>query len=377
MRFAHISDTHLGFRQYGLHERELDVYHAFEDAVRKIIQERPDFVIHSGDLFDFPRPQPRALWVAHRCFSRLHEKGIPVYAVTGNHDALMRRGAMPPHVLFSGIGLRMITEAEPSFVHKGVFIGGSPYTSKYQASRLRETLGLLTKQAAKLRRSVLVLHQGVDMYLPHEYELKSGEIPRGFDYYAMGHIHSRIIQKHGKGKLAYPGSTEFWSLNEYEDYKRNGKGFYLVDLDGDEPQVQQVNIDLSREILKKRIKASRLEEQLSGLKKMFEAMGEPPLVYLDVDPGGYDRKVLHEKLIAKLSDIVLSLRVSYAAEAGKDEARVLDRSFDIPGMIRQAMKDGKKARLASMLFDALTRGEEEQALRIAEDFYGKHKGAKG
>jgi len=232
MRFAHISDTHLGFRQYGLHERELDVYHAFEEAVRKIIQLRPDFVVHSGDLFDFHRPQPRAMWIAQRCLSKLKEKGIPVYAVTGNHDTLMRRGAMPPHVLFSGLGLRLITEEEPSYVHHGVFIAGCPYTSKYYAGRLRETMAILAKHADKYRKSVLVLHQGIDKFLPHDYELKMEEVPKNFDYYAMGHTHFRVIQPCGKGKLAYPGSTELWSLNEYDDYKLNGKGFYLVDLDG-------------------------------------------------------------------------------------------------------------------------------------------------
>jgi DNA repair exonuclease SbcCD nuclease subunit len=374
MRFVHISDTHLGFRQYGLHERELDFYHAFEDAVRKIIQLRPDFVVHSGDLFDFHRPQPRALWVAHRCFSKLKEKGIPVYAITGNHDTLLRRGAMPPHVLFSGLGLRLITEAEPFAVHRGVFIGGSPYVSKYYASGLRETLSILAKQSGKYRRSVLVLHQGIDKYLPHEYELKIGEVPKNFDYYALGHTHFRMVADFGKGKLAYPGSTEFWSLNEYEDLKKNGKGFFVVDLDGDEPTVQPVNVELSREIVKERVSAARLDEHLGKLKRLFANMSAKPLVYLDVDSKGYDRKALHEKLISQLSDITLSLRVSYALGVGKDEsARVLARTFNIPEMINAAVKGEKKARLATKLFNSLSAGNEGEALKIAEEFYGDMK----
>jgi len=373
MRFAHISDTHLGFRQYGLHERELDVYHAFKDAIRKIIQERPDFVVHSGDMFDHPRPQPRALWVANRCFSKLKEKGIPVFAITGNHDSLMRRGAMPPHVLFSESGLRLITEAEPSYVHRGVFISGSTYISKYYSGRLKETLAILSKQASHHKKSILVLHQGIDKYLPYEFELKLGEIPKNFDYYALGHMHFHIEQNYGRGKLACPGSTEFWSINEYEDYKKNGKGFYLVDLAGDEPSVQHVNIELGREIVKERVDPKRLEEQLTGLKKRFAGMGAKPLVYLDVDSSGYDRKVLHEKFISLLSDLALSLRVSYAATLEKGAALVLTRSFNIPEMIKETMGDEKKARLASLLFRSLSEGEEEQALKIAEDFYGDMK----
>ena len=38
MRFAHLSDTHLGYRQYGLIDREKDFYDAFERIVDKIIE---------------------------------------------------------------------------------------------------------------------------------------------------------------------------------------------------------------------------------------------------------------------------------------------------------------------------------------------------
>jgi exonuclease SbcD len=320
-------------------------------------------------MFDHPRPQPRALWVANRCFSKLREKGIPVFAITGNHDSLMRRGAMPPHVLFSQVGLRLITEAEPSYVHKGVFISGSPYISKYYSGRLKETLAILSRQASRHKKSILVLHQGIDKYLPYDFELKMGEIPKNFDYYAIGHMHFHIEQNYGRGKLACPGSTEFWSINEYEDYKKNGKGFYLVDLAGDEPSVQHVNVELGREVLLERVDPGKLEEQLTVLKKRFAGMGAKPLVYLDVDSSGYDRKVLHSKFTSLLSDLALSLRVSYAPALEKGAAPVLTRSFNIPEMIRQRIKNEKKARLAIQLFDSLSAGDEEQSLEIAADFF--------
>jgi len=376
MRFAHLSDTHLGFRQYGLSEREEDFYQAFEEAVAKIIQERPDFVIHSGDLFDFHRPQPRALWVAQKCFSRLSEKGIPVYAVTGNHDVLMRRGTMPPHVLFGSVGVRLITDEEPFLMHKGVFIGGCPYTSGYYSARLIETLSILSRKARGSKKSVLVLHQGTDRFLPQEFELKMEEIPKGFDYYAMGHIHSRIIQKFGKGVLAYPGSTEMWSANEYDDYKAKGKGFFIVDLDGDEPSVQAVDLQLSREILKEKIAARSIDEKIESLKAGLAKLAAKPLLYLDVDSGDYERKALHERIMSQLSGLALSMRVSYTTPAEKQAAKTLSRSFNIPEMIKEAAKDPKEARLAALLFEALSQGEEERALKEAADFYRDEMGGK-
>ena len=371
MRFAHLADTHLGFRQYGLSEREEDFYQAFEDVIAKIIQERPDFVVHSGDLFDFHRPQPRALLVAQKCFRLLQERGIPVFTVTGNHDVVLRRGAMPPQVLFSNFGVRMLTEDEPFIVHKDVFIGGSPYRSRYYANSLLETLEIIAKKSSRYSKSVLVLHQGIDKFLPQEFELKLEEVPKNFNYVAMGHIHSRILQDFGRGKLAYPGSTEMWSVNEYEDYRKHGKGFFLVDLHGDEPDVQPVEIELSRKIIRERINAAALNEKLALMKRSYSEMKSRPLVYLDVTGDGFERSALQEKLVSQLSDIVLSLRVSYLSPAAeRATAGALARHFSIPDMIAIALKDKHKAGLAEALFRSLSENDEEGALEAAENFYG-------
>ena len=219
MRFAHLSDTHLGFRQYGLYERELDFYRSFDDTVKKIIAEKPDFVIHSGDLFDYPKPPPRAIRVAQKAFARLNEKGIPVYAITGNHDMLMRKGFMPAQVLYSELGVRLFTEDEPFVVKDGIFISGIPYMPRSRSSVIKEMMNMLSEKAKKHKKSVIALHLGTDRHLPHDFEVAVEDIPRNFDYYAMGHIHNRIVEKHGNGILAYPGSSGLWSINEYDDWK--------------------------------------------------------------------------------------------------------------------------------------------------------------
>ena len=53
MQFIHMADTHLGYRQYGLSERENDFFEVFDQAIEEVVHERPEFVIHSGDLFEY------------------------------------------------------------------------------------------------------------------------------------------------------------------------------------------------------------------------------------------------------------------------------------------------------------------------------------
>ena len=54
MRFSHISDTHLGLQQYGLEEREQDIYDSFNQAIDISIKDKVDFVIFAGDIFHTP-----------------------------------------------------------------------------------------------------------------------------------------------------------------------------------------------------------------------------------------------------------------------------------------------------------------------------------
>ena len=55
MRLIHISDLHLGYRQYqrqtptGINQREADVAAAFKRAIDKMIEVAPDLVLFAGE----------------------------------------------------------------------------------------------------------------------------------------------------------------------------------------------------------------------------------------------------------------------------------------------------------------------------------------
>ena len=61
MKFAHISDTHLGFSQFGTGERAKDVYNAFLQAIDISIKEKVEFVVFAGDIFHTPTPDGTAI----------------------------------------------------------------------------------------------------------------------------------------------------------------------------------------------------------------------------------------------------------------------------------------------------------------------------
>jgi exonuclease SbcD len=375
MQFAHLADTHLGYRQYGLFDRENDFFQVFDDAIDEIIRERPDFAIHSGDLFEYSRPPTKALLTAQKGIFRLKDENIPIYAIAGNHDVVMRKNALPPQILYKDFGLKLISPKEPFYIEKDVFIGGAPYASKYHSKQLIERLQSIEKSSAEYKKSILVLHQGIDRYIPYEYEIKIGDVPQSFNYCAFGHIHERVVDDFGEGKLAYPGSTEIWRSNEVEGYKKNGKGFYLVDISGDMPEIEKINLKLPREFIKETILFNKLQEELPRIKKFILTLQEKPIIMVTVEGGNFSRSEVYETLNNSFSNTCLAVRSNYRPTTVDDDNTLfkdLGAALDIKKMIEHNLKDFNNEKinaLATGLLKELSDGDFKMAEIMVQNFY--------
>lgn len=375
MQFIHMADTHLGYRQYGLSERENDFFEVFDDIIEETIMERPDFVVHSGDLFEYSRPPTRALLTAQKGILRLKNEKIPIYATAGNHDIVMRKNALPPQILYKDFGLKLISPKNNYYIEGDVFIGGAPYASKYNSKDLVKRLENIEKASQDYKKRILVLHQGIDLYLPYEYEIKIGDVPKTFNYCAFGHIHERIVDDFGAGKLAYPGSTEVWRSNELEGYKKNGKGFYLVDLGGDQPEIENINIKLPREFIKESIKYVELQDEINRINKHIETLDKKPILNLTVHGGNFSRSEVYEKLNKAFSDNCLSVRPKYLPDTTENTPNPIDMprdALDIKKMIRGSLEEFKNeevSELATDLYKEMSEGDYSRAKDLAKNFY--------
>lgn len=367
MLFAHIADTHLGYRQFNLEERELDFYRAWHEAVELMIAEGVELVVHSGDLFDEPRPPIRALVEAKKGIKRLLEKGVRVVMIPGNHDMIMRRGSMAPHAIFDGVSV--LTMENPSVVVDDVFIGGVPYLPRSYRAVLLENMAGLEKEAAQYKRRLLMLHQGVDKYLPFGHELSAGELPMGFDYLALGHVHSRIEEDVKGTRVCYPGSTEIWRIEEAGDWEREGKGFLLVDTDDMEPR--RMSLGGVRPFVRTEVAS---EEDVDALKKALEGLGHKRPVASVTIQSEKGFSVLYDRLKREVSGMTLHLAVKRGLFK-VEEARPRTPVLDIRELIYDAAEglDEAEKAFAYDLFRSLSRGDGDGAVSLAEDFYGRWK----
>ena len=85
MRLLHVSDWHLG-RNHGSTSRREDLADVLEQTVDVARSFKPDLIVHTGDLFDGPRPSVDDLRLGCETLRRLSETA-PVAVLAGNHDS--------------------------------------------------------------------------------------------------------------------------------------------------------------------------------------------------------------------------------------------------------------------------------------------------
>jgi len=112
MKFIHCADVHLdtplqGLAQYSgapVHEIRNATRRAFEKVLNAAIEEKVDFLVIAGDLYDTGLKSFESALFFNKQMVRLNDAGIKVYLVYGNHDAASKltKQLRPPgnvHVL--------------------------------------------------------------------------------------------------------------------------------------------------------------------------------------------------------------------------------------------------------------------------------------
>ncbi|HEX5580077.1 MAG TPA: metallophosphoesterase [Gemmatimonadaceae bacterium] len=244
MRLVHLSDLHLGFRQYqrqtpaGINQREADVAAAFARAVEQVIALAPDVVLVGGDVFHTVRPTNPAILHAFQQFSRLRQAlpETPVIVVAGNHDTPRSTETGSILRLFRQIGVHVV-EGEPDRLHfpeLDLSVLAVPDVPGGPRVKLEGD--------PSARHNVLLLHGEVEGMLPAHLAAadRAGvEISRDeltlptWSYVALGHFH---VYREIAPNAYYSGSLEYASANPWGELVEErqagipGKGFIEHDL---------------------------------------------------------------------------------------------------------------------------------------------------
>lgn len=92
MRFLHTSDWHVGRTIRG-RSRADEFASALDQVVGIAVDQGVDAVLLAGDVYEHRAPGPEADELVFDAFLRLHDAGIRVVTIPGNHDSPVRMGA--------------------------------------------------------------------------------------------------------------------------------------------------------------------------------------------------------------------------------------------------------------------------------------------
>ena len=374
MIFSHISDTHLGLEQYGLEEREQDVYDSFNQAIDISIKDKVDFVIFAGDIFHTPNPSGKAILQMANALKRLKQNSIESFFILGEHD-ISRIRATPVSYVYHNLEFsKYVGRGEPVY-HKDVMIAGFDKIRKNEITTFEEKFRKLDSVAKQHSgHKILVLHQGITELNQFAGELNASDLPKNFTYYAMGHLHDKIVKDFDQlgGPLAYPGSTE---MTTSEGIKETEKGFFEVDISTNETKPTWIKLD-TRPQFSSKIDFEEFDDSITKVIEKIGTFEKKPIIEIKIHGKTAERDVVEAKV---LQIIPKTLHCSWKILQTDDGASVLlDRPTRIDEeLFKLAVNALKSEKLAGFavndLLPLLSTSQLEQATELVIENFEQYK----
>jgi DNA repair exonuclease SbcCD nuclease subunit len=212
--FLHAADIHLDSPLKGLDRYDgapVDEFRgatrkALENLVRLAVDERVAFVLIAGDLYDGDWPDYNTGLFFGRQMARLHEAGIPVVLIRGNHDAqnkMTRDLRLPDSTRFLSTDrpeTHILTDCD-------VAVHGQGFASQ----AVTENLARAYPAARTGCFNIGMLHTSLTGREPHEpyapcdlADLRT----LGYGYWALGHVHTPEVLVQADPVIAFPGNVQ-------------------------------------------------------------------------------------------------------------------------------------------------------------------------
>ena len=218
-RFLHAADTHIDSPLEGLEAYDGAPVAAlrgatrvaFENLVRLALDQRVDFLLLAGDIYDGDWKDFSTGLFFTRQMARLKAAEIPVYLIAGNHDAasvLTRRLTLPDNVqVFSTRTAETKTlDGLPVAIHGR----GFPHRAVPENLALEYPARLPGQFNIGLLHTSLTGAPGHDTYAPC---CLADLAAQGYQYWALGHVHEpRVLAR--APWVVYPGNPQGRHIRE-------------------------------------------------------------------------------------------------------------------------------------------------------------------
>lgn len=240
MKFAHISDLHLGKKVHQFSMIEEQKY-ILEEIAEIVFREEVDGILIAGDVYDKIYPSAEAVALFDSFLVKMAEKEIKVFVISGNHDSPQRIAFLGKLTKQAGVYLSPVYQGEVEKIrlqdaYGTVNVYLLPFIKPIHVRHFfpEETITNYTESMQVVikhmnlepeERNILLAHQFVTGARRSDSEEISvggldnvdGKVFEDFDYVALGHIHKP--QKMGTEQIRYCGTPLKYSFSESSDKK--------------------------------------------------------------------------------------------------------------------------------------------------------------
>ncbi len=255
MRFLHTADWHVGKAIRG-RSRSEEFAAALDEVVAIAVDERVDAVLLAGDVYEHRAAAPEADAIVFDAFLRLHDSGIRVVAIPGNHDSALRLAALGKLLRPIGVevadrilppdrggivevpsrdGSEVASVACVPFVPERRFgdaaelFEASETWHQAYADRMGELLGAMARGFRPGGVNIVLAHLFTDGARPGggerditiglAYAVSPSRLPGDATYVALGHIHKPQAVAGSPAPARYAGSLLQLDFGERDQRK--------------------------------------------------------------------------------------------------------------------------------------------------------------
>ena len=290
IRFIHTGDLHLDTPFKGLSNVNQELagrlkdatFRSFQRIIDICIEESVDFLLITGDIFDSEIQSLSAQLRFEQELRRLSNHNIPAYFICGNHDPLgswLEELVLPPQVhRFGSKEVECVTFEKEGKPFADIY--GISYGTKTENRNLADDY-VRKKNPATF--SIALLHGTIGSAGPHEnyvpFRLEDVK-SKGFDYWALGHIHKHHVVHAAHPVIVYPGNPQGRDFGE-----AGPRGCYRVTLS--ENQATDVEF-----IPTQFIRFEEVDVDLSGLDSIGELSGRIHSAVEKITGSGYNESCI-------------------------------------------------------------------------------------
>lgn len=348
LKILHLADLHLGKNIYGISMIDSGDQGYWVDRLFEVVDEKkPDAVVISGDIYDRSSPSGEAYKLFNRLLAGFKRRNLPVMVVAGNHDSGLRLGYLSDfleedNIYIAGQAQKELKSVKLTDSETGeeVTFWLMPYVYPDLIANLFEDESIKSYNEAIKRlldnqgidfskRNVLIAHQNVVDKNNQEIERSGSEasvggvgrvscdIFAGFEYVALGHIHSGYPVT-GDNRIRYAGTPLCY---HFDETKYPDKGCLMVELKGLEEDIVTDKV-----VIPALHKVRVVEGGLDSILESEAGAGSDEFIKVVITDRRLNPEVNKkiEALYSSKNSRVLEILSSYRTMAGKADATGVD-----------------------------------------------------